>query len=125
MFFCMYSNVRLDEKSVVLIRLKFFSTSKSIKSSMYEQFNSNKASLLYLNSFRNMLIISANKLHQVLTSKTSSKLCPSSACFFSMVWFNELNMNSKYLIPTASIPTVFNIKFNFKLEICSTGTRAR
>jgi hypothetical protein len=109
---------RLDEKRVVLLQLKSFSTSKSIRSSMYEQFNSNKASLMNLNSFRKMLIITAIEFHRVLTYKTSKRLLPISALIFSMVWFNELNMNSKSRIrSTALIPTVCNIKFLLKLEI--------
>jgi hypothetical protein len=74
-----------------------------------------------------MLIISAKKFHQVLTSKT--KLRPSSALIFSIVWFNELNMISQFRIhSTASITTAFNLKFLLKLKIIleiSTEARAR
>jgi hypothetical protein len=87
-----------------------------------------------LNIFINMLIISAKEFRRVLTSKT--RLRPSSALIFSTVWFNELNMISKFRIhSTALITTAFNLKSslssfeirdNFKiiLEI-STEARAR
>jgi hypothetical protein len=82
---------------------------------MYEQFNSNKAYLMNFNIFRKMLIISAKEFHQ-LTSKT--RLRPSSTLIFSIVWFNELNMISKFRIhSTALITTAFNLKFLLKLKI--------
>jgi hypothetical protein len=68
------------------------------------------------NTFGIMLIISAKEFHRVLTSKT--RLCPSSALIFSIVWFNELNMISKFRIhSTALITTGFNLKFLLKLKI--------
>jgi hypothetical protein len=73
-----------------------------------------------------MLIISAKEFHRVLTSKT--RLRPSSASIFSIIWFNELNIISKFRIhSTALVPIVsFKIKDNFQiiLEI-STEARAR
>jgi hypothetical protein len=67
------------------------------------------------NIFRNMLIISAKEFHRVLTSKT--RLRPSSALIFSIVWFNELNIISKFRIhSTALITTAINLKFFFKIK---------
>jgi hypothetical protein len=94
---------------------------------MYEQFNSNKAYLMNFNIFRNMLIIFAKEFHRVLTTKT--RLRPSSALIFSIVWFNELNMISKFRIHSAAlITTAFNLKFLLKLKIIlqiRTEARAR